>query len=389
MTAIDRAKQWLPEPRKISPRFSTQLDCLRWLAAFLVCITHARSLMFVDYAPDAGGGWFLRAFYFVHGFGREAVMIFFILSGYLVGGEVIRELQRGRFSWRHYLFRRATRLYPVYLGVLLVGGMMDHAGLRLLPDTGLYTHAVDSPMIYYDASARLGWSTLLGNLVFCQELLVPSYGSNVPLWSLTNEAWYYLLFPMATVALFRPQSTAMKCVHAALLVAITLFLWGPVLVYFSIWLLGLVPHFLRRPVVRPAAPLIAGMLALLLVLRLRIATDVPVFAWHVALGLMLMLLLNTLEHGGGPIPPGAPIHKFLAAFSYSQYLLHWPLTVFLCGLAAHYFHRGVREPVTATSLVLYIALLAVVYGASWVLAWFTEFRTAALRGRFAGAMASA
>jgi hypothetical protein len=43
--------------------------------------------------------------------------------------------------------------------------------------------------------------TFLGNLCFVQTVSVPVYGSNGPLWSLANEFWYYVMFPLGAVAL--------------------------------------------------------------------------------------------------------------------------------------------------------------------------------------------
>jgi peptidoglycan/LPS O-acetylase OafA/YrhL len=42
---------------------------------------------------------------------------------------------------------------------------------------------------------HLGPEVLLGNLVFLQAILVPTWGSNGPLWSLAFEFWFYIWFP--------------------------------------------------------------------------------------------------------------------------------------------------------------------------------------------------
>ena len=49
---------------------------------------HARSLVFVDYGELQSPGLWAKGFYFLTGFGHEAVMVFFVISGYLVGGKV-------------------------------------------------------------------------------------------------------------------------------------------------------------------------------------------------------------------------------------------------------------------------------------------------------------
>src|SRR6478609_2826926 len=162
----------------------------------LVCISHARSVILADYA--GGQNPVTSAFYWIHGFGHQAVVVFFVLSGYLVGGEVLREIQRGTFDWRVYSIRRVSRLYAVYIAALLLGALWDNLGLRFFNAHQLYnTSGNPFPMIYYSVAERLSPAIFTGNLFFCQTLLVPTFGSNTPLWSLANEAWYYALFPLA------------------------------------------------------------------------------------------------------------------------------------------------------------------------------------------------
>jgi hypothetical protein len=64
------------------------LDLARWLAALLVEGGHLRSFVFVD-ANSAGNVSVLwKPFYYLTGLGHEAVMVFFVLSGFLIGKHV-------------------------------------------------------------------------------------------------------------------------------------------------------------------------------------------------------------------------------------------------------------------------------------------------------------
>ena len=71
------------------------LDCLRGVAALLVCLEHLRAFLFVPFAQLKSLGVFTKGFYLVTGLGHQAVMIFFVLSGFLVGGSVITAFQPG------------------------------------------------------------------------------------------------------------------------------------------------------------------------------------------------------------------------------------------------------------------------------------------------------
>ena len=82
---------------EISPFQSDLLDLARWLAAFLVVVEHLRSFMFIDYGTGGRMNLFGKAFYFMTGFGHSAVMIFFVMSGFLVGGKVLQRLSPGNF----------------------------------------------------------------------------------------------------------------------------------------------------------------------------------------------------------------------------------------------------------------------------------------------------
>ena len=71
------------------PRFLPGLDLLRAAAALLVMIGHVRNLFFTDYSQVVNCNWLIKSIYFLTGLGHESVIIFFVLSGLLVGGKVV------------------------------------------------------------------------------------------------------------------------------------------------------------------------------------------------------------------------------------------------------------------------------------------------------------
>ena len=52
-------------------------------------------------------------------------------------------------------------------------------------------------------------TAFIGNMFGLQTILVPSFGGNFPLWSLANETWYYILFPLLVLVL-RGRSIAWR-----------------------------------------------------------------------------------------------------------------------------------------------------------------------------------
>src|SRR5580698_9170265 len=98
----DRKAVVTPGPELPGESPSVHLDALRGFAAFSVLLNHLRDALFVDYEAIARHNPLTSAAYLVSGLGRQWVMVFFVLSGYLVGGSVLRSIGRGSWSWRAY-----------------------------------------------------------------------------------------------------------------------------------------------------------------------------------------------------------------------------------------------------------------------------------------------
>ena len=203
----------------------TNLDLLRGLAALLVCAGHLRAFLFVDFAQVMSPGIFDRLFYFATGLGHQAVVVFFVLSGYLVGGSVLLAYESHRWSWMNFALRRMSRLWMVLLPALALTLALDSLG-RYMASPG-YEGALN--LVYNSAPtpanpADLRAATFLGNAIFLQTIEVRCFGTNGPLWSLANEFWYYALFPLICgVAFVRSYQT--RLVYS--LLALVLIWWLP------------------------------------------------------------------------------------------------------------------------------------------------------------------
>lgn len=185
--------------------------------------------------------------YVLTGAGHQAVIIFFVLSGYLISGSLYRMISAGRWSWRKYLTHRLVRLWIVLLPALLLGLALDGIALYLHQAPALYSgqvkNALDTDLIGNFTTTRF-----FACLCFLQGIVIPGvFGSNSPLWSLANEFWYYVMFPLGLVALRPFLHFKARMASAALFLLIAFFVGRQILSLFAVWLLGSALAALRVP----------------------------------------------------------------------------------------------------------------------------------------------
>ncbi len=75
-----------------SARRLEHLDMLRGIAAMLVLANHLRAYVFVGHGSLNETNLVTTIFYAATTFGHQAVLVFFALSGFLVGGHVLEAM---------------------------------------------------------------------------------------------------------------------------------------------------------------------------------------------------------------------------------------------------------------------------------------------------------
>jgi peptidoglycan/LPS O-acetylase OafA/YrhL len=356
------------------------LDLVRGLCALLVCAGHLRSALFMDRGGN-GIGLLADGFYAITSLGHEAVMVFFVLSGYWVGGSVLK--QAAHFSWTRYALARGSRLWVVLVPALVITLLID---LRLdLVDPSLlqgayYADLSSGPAATHPYSRSL--LTWLGNLFMLQNLLVPVFGSNGPLWSLACEAWYYLIFPLGVIGL-RPGGSAWirwLCLGlgaAALLVISPGFLPG-----LMIWLMGVAAAALSQ---RQALPESRGWQVLAVLAVAASLAQAKLLAptgrglpWSDGwIGLSVACWILSLR-GRSELPQCLPLRAmahWLSSISYSLYLFHFPLVLLI--FAELYRHKALEF--NFNHLLQFVFWLAAILTLSHLAWWAFERRTAEVR----------
>jgi peptidoglycan/LPS O-acetylase OafA/YrhL len=353
---------------------SVHLNAIRGAAALFVLLGHTRSLFFSSLsvtddlstaAQNVHQGAASR--FGLITMGNEAVIVFFVLSGYLVGGSAIRDLRNGTWSWKRYLTQRLTRLWVVLLPALLFGIAVDHNGLRMFAGAhSIYTGPPSLCIVPCNIAERVSPSVVVGNAFFLQNIFVDTAGSNNVLWSLANEFWYYLAFPIGLLALQREQPLLRRIFYLALLLAIAGLVGKPILLLFPVWLLGTFLSIL--PLKVQGAPLRfgTGVLAILFpaVFVLVRRAYVPIYfaEWIIAIcfSALFYLLLHRTEQARASVYKS--VADFFSRISYTLYLVHLPLAIFLCACINTPWRHWDKSP---SHLALFLLLNAVLVSFSY------------------------
>lgn len=328
------------EGRKIDGNLSIYLDLLRLGAAIVVFLSHAHVFLLpsIKIGPL---GW-----------GREAVAVFFVLSGFVISyvGQVSER------EWRVYLVARLARIMPVALlaiAVILAAdsiGMHANASYYDFINTGFFTPV--------SLEAALAYVTFTNQLWFAHAV----FGSGEPYWSLGFEVQYYLFFGLFA---FSPQRAKIPllCLWAAVA--------GPkILMYMPLWLMGWLTMkcvIERPPLRRPISiAMIAASLLLFFSLKFfadRAATNMYEtwslsqeainFVYFNLIGVAVVLHLigaaSLLYQAPAALfeKTGSAI-KWLAGGSFTLYLVHQPLTL----MFASFLHPVEEHILMAAALLV-------------------------------------
>jgi peptidoglycan/LPS O-acetylase OafA/YrhL len=285
------------------------------------------------------------------GLAQTSVSVFFVLSGYFVGGSIIDAVRKDRWSLADYAVKRLTRLYPVLLPALFLTLAIDKLGWFISAD-------------WHYLAGNLGLGCFLGNVVFLENIVVGAFGTNGPLWSLTFEFWYYVLAPVVLWVIPKGRNVAVKASGVVFLVAACWLLprwlltsslqwWMGVLVY---WGAGYksVDSVLKKPVVFILA-YIAFITGLLLT---HLGRTIPGYGdmGMILTGLGFSAMLPLIKTIDVKIPGYARFSGWTAEMSYTLYLTHFPVVSFVMFAL---LHDRKFQPGLASGMLCLVVFLAV------------------------------
>jgi peptidoglycan/LPS O-acetylase OafA/YrhL len=172
-----------------------ELDGLRGIAILLVLFSHYCS----NFLPG-------QTFF---GFGVMGVEVFFVLSGFLIGGIILDGQGQRRFLISFY-FRRAARIIPIYYLVVAAAFAAQ-------------TMTFEAPWMLHDrllpAQVYLSFTT---NIAFVRMHL-PIGGMLIPTWTLAVEEQFYLCAPLLIMLTPRRSLPAILVLTCAAAIGFRLF----------------------------------------------------------------------------------------------------------------------------------------------------------------------
>jgi peptidoglycan/LPS O-acetylase OafA/YrhL len=346
-------KAALPTSAEMPAALSLYFDLARLLAAISVVVYHTWTMVF----PGSTQRWP----------GHEAVVIFFVLSGYVIAFTATRP----GMTLSEYFRHRCARVLPVAYAALLLSLVVA--------------------VLLGRNSGALVWPTVANMLFVAQSgTWMLDAPLNSPFWSLNYEVWYYVIFAAWTFAVPKWRVG---------LTALAMLLAGPkILLLLPVWLMGVWLFHTRPQLGRGAAlALLSASFAVAAVMfgfnlsdtiRSQLYAYAP-FMWRASYSSQLLydyllaiaVTANFAAVSSLPLArwfrASEKLIRYLAGFTLSLYLFHLPLGVLLHDVA------GIHSP-----LAFYGAMAVCIF----VLAQLTErrvhFYRSLLKGSRAGRVAT-
>src|ERR1700688_838532 len=298
----------------------------------LVMLTHLRVNQFMHF-PEvrAPSILFKQVFFCLTRVGLESVLLFFVLSGFLVGGMSLSRAIHGKFDPWKYFIDRFTRIYTPFAPVLLLT-----IGVCIW------------------CNIPFSWSEAAINLLSLQGVLGEPFSGNTSLWSLSYEIWFYISCGGLLALMQRPFGR-FTWIYILLLTASVIVFSQLMVAYLCAWIIGLCSYFLRtrHQWVLWLGGLVIAAVGLVLMQLTSTSTEVNLepFRWldrsfviivfSVGLGLLVAACAQVDPASTG-MKRVSGIAGTLAAFSYTLYLVHIPIIILLThyGLLVKYDRLG-------------------------------------------------
>lgn len=359
--------------RPLRPDQSSFLDSLRGASSIAVLIGHENQLIVGPSTPVAYAYTGLLA--------QFSVMVFFVLSGFLIGKSITRQCAHGDFDIGKYAVDRAARIMPpLVFSLLLVIALASVAPSVFPSGSGSFLPAEGHLLTRREFVFR--WPELLSSLLLVNGFRMPGLAVNAVLWSLPFEAWLYAILGVVALA-HTSQSRLMWSIAASAFCALS---WlNPSFAFYSIvWLSGFLLCLLHNSnrltcglrIRKFSAVMLAAVAVLIAALYV---VDFGRFgfghfdaqwivAYNVASGLAFACFISLVIE-----KPHRKL-RWLAGssgYSYTLYIVHFPILLFIFGA----FQEEIQNSVVVALMFAFATAVAVM-ACSRLVARFLENRIA-------------
>ena len=313
------------------------LQGLRAVAVLLVVLGHAG-------LPFLQGGY-------------VGVDVFFVLSGYLITGLLLRQAERdGRVRLGDFYVRRARRILPAAVLALVVTDVVAHHLLNLVRAREAVSDSVWAA--FFMANVHFAQA---GSDYFAQGQ-PPSPVQNF--WTLAVEEQFYIVWPVALALILGVAFLRRRLLWIAVAAAVASLAWSiqattndRTAAYFStrarVWELALGAIL---AIVAPRLPAFGAWLGLAFIVAAGVAfSDSTAFPGYAALlpAVGAALVIAAAPGGASRVLSVAPM-RYVGDRSYAFYLWHWPVLVIAAEYAGHELSAVVRLGLLAGAFALSI-----------------------------------
>lgn len=339
------------------------IDALRFLAAFFVLFSHSRNGFFLPFneLPPEQHNLMAYAFYSLGRLGHEAVIIFFVLSGFLVGGANLERIHLNNFNVLNYAIDRSVRIYlPLIASIILYFFVCILVGEN------------------FDIICAAG--NILNLQCTFVEPLVSVY------WSLAYEMWFYIALMGLSLIV---QGKKGGWGFVILLTTCFMFVSGLEMFYLFVWFIGAFAYLVRPKKKNAVTLIIAFLLMGVSVTYSQLLTDsnaihIPTvlpnnrYLPELLLSLAICLLIQQLILRKPKTKVLIKVeHAFskLAAFSYTLYLSH---RIFFIVLFTYIFEEQASD-FSYKGVLMWILFVLIVLLCCYGLYRISEFYTAPVK----------
>lgn len=347
------------------------LDAIRFIAAFMVLLSHTRNDFFCEYGnlPADQQGLPAFVFYLIGRLGHEAVIVFFVLSGFLVGGKTLDRIREGNFDVRFYAINRFSRIYPP-----LIISILFYYITCLFVKNEIWN-----------------WGTAVGNILNLQGIVCESLVN--PFWSLSYEWWFYIVLAAIGFSIVAEKWVYKMVGFLLICISISVFLVGEMTIfYLSIWFLGALAYLLR-PNNYSRSVFFLSLFGIVSGIALyQLSTDTRAFTFPIELNnttlielymsFMTCLLIQQVILIKPSSKFSAWVEKslgYMGNFSYTLYLAHR----IICMWIFYYVFQKHGGDFTILNLLMYLFVVIICLFGCWLLYLVSEKHTPTLKRKLA------